>query len=447
MAMDDRLKGGISRRTFLMGALAAASAPAFFNSARAQDGGGPNDRMLLGCVGLGRQGMYDIKEAIYQGMDANVHLVAICDIDTVRVDRAKKQIEKIYADNADKVNGYAGLTTYTDLDEMLKHEGLDAVIVAVPDHWHGLAALAALRAGKDVYLEKPMTLMHNEGVAVVKAVRQLDRILQVGTQQRSSQYFRKACEIARNGRLGNLQHILVTLPVDGGAGDETVIPVPEGFDFDKWCGPAPLLTYTKDRAHSQTDISRPGWIQNEAFGRGMITNWGAHMNDIAQWGNGTDDSGLVEIETRGSFPRRGTFNVHTTFEGHGKFSNGVKITQRTGAGDVRFEGDEGWVQVSREGIKASDNQLIREKLPESAIHLYASKNHMRNFFDCVRSRKEPASPVEVGHRSNTVCIVSHISMKLGRRLEWDPVTEKFKNDEEANSMLSYEYRGPWKLDA
>jgi hypothetical protein len=386
-----------------------------------------------------------MRQAIYQGLDANVRVVAVCDIDSKRVQEGKALAEKIYAESKEKAPNYGGCQTYADYKEVLAREDIDGVVIVTPDHWHAIPAIAAARAGKDIYLEKPMTYSIGEGKALVRAVRDNKRILQVGSQQRSGIYFRKACELVRNGRIGNVHTIKVALPSDKGKGNPETIPVPENLNYNVWMGPTAEAPYAEDRVHPQDGYGRPGWLQIERYCMGMITGWGAHMNDIAQWGNGTDDSGLVEIEATAEFPDRGLFDVHTNYKAEGKFTNGVKLLQETGEAGVRFEGDEGWIFVSREKLEASDPQLLKGKIPEDGIHLYESKDHMTNFFECMRNRKDPVAPVEVGHRSNTICLITHAAMKLGRKLNWDPKTERFKDDEEANGMLDYKHREPWTI--
>lgn len=443
--MSNNRNGRFSRRTFLMGALASATVPSFFSTRQGQAATGPNDTILLGFIGVGRQGRHDMQEAIHQGLDANVRVVAVCDLDSKRVTQAKELAEKIYREAGDKAAGYSGCTGYSDYRELLKREDLDGVVVVTPDHWHAIPAIAALRAGKDVYLEKPMTYSIAEGQALVRAVRDNKRILQVGSQQRSAIYFRKACELVRNGHIGNVHTIRVGLPADRGEGNPETVPVPENLNYDVWMGPTEKMPYAEHRVHPQGDFGRPGWLQIERYCKGMITGWGAHMNDIAQWGNGTDGSGLVEIEATAEFPKRGLFDVHTNFKAEGKFTNGVKLLQSTAEAGVRFEGDEGWIFVSREKLEASDYDLLKIKIAPDGVHLYESSNHMKNFFDCMRSRKDPVAPVEVGHRSNSLCLITHISMKLGRKLNWDPKTERFTNDDEANNMLDYTHREPYTL--
>ena len=224
------------------------------------------------------------------------------------------------------------------------------------------------------------------------------------------------------------------------------MPVPPNLDYDFWIGPTAEAPFTEDRVHPQRSYERPGWLQIEPYCRGMITGWGSHMNDIAQWGNGTDDTGPVAIEAKAEFPDRGLFDVHTKFHAEAVYANGVRLIMETGEpGGVRFEGDKGWVFVQRGKLKASDPEILREKPGQGEVKLSVSGNHMKNFLECVRSRKDPIAPVEVGHRSNSVCILTHIAMKLGRKLRWDPKAERFVGDDEANAWLDIAHRAPWTV--
>ncbi len=434
----------LTRRDFIKTAAAAAVAPAIVPSS-VFGRPAPSDTILLGCIGVGRQGQGDMQEAVYRGLEAGARVVAVCDVDSHRAEDAQWLVEKIYATELGK-NGYKGCAVFRDFRELLARGDIDGVLIVTPDHWHAANAVAAANAKKDIYVEKPLTYSIVEGQKLVKAVRVNKRILQVGSQQRSSVYFRTACELARNNRIGKLTSIRVTLPSDQGTGDPRTMPVPKNLDYDFWLGPAPQAPFSEDRVHPQRNYERPGWLQIEQYCRGMITGWGSHMNDIAQWGNGSDDTGPVEFEGKGDFPDRGLFDVHTTFHVDALYANGVRLIMETGdPAGVRFEGDRGWVFVQRGKIEASDPGILRQKIGDNEIKLYQSSNHMKNFLECMRSRKEPAAPVEVGHRSNSVCVLAHIAMKLGRRLKWDPKAERFVGDEEANRWLDYSHRAPWMV--
>jgi len=405
----------------------------------------PSGTMLLGIIGTGRQGQVDMQELIYRGLETGARLAAVCDIDSHRLDNAQWLAEKIYSAELGKGN-YKGIDAYRDFRELLARPDIDGVLIVSPDFWHAIHGIAAAKARKDIYLEKPLTYSIAEGRKLVEAVRRNERILQVGSQQRSSVYFRLACELTRNERIGKLRSMRVWLPEDRGTGDPGEMPIPKNLDYDFWLGPTPQAPYSQDRVHPQMSYDRPGWMQIGQYCHGMITNWGAHMNDIAQWGNGSEDTGPVEIEAKGEFPDRGLFDVHTAFHAEAVYANGVRLIIETGdPPGVRFEGDEGWIFVTREEITASHPEILKPEAAAGEVRLSESGNHMRNFLECMRSRKEPVAPVEVGHRSNAICILAHIAMKLGRKLRWDPEAERFLDDDEANARLDFPHREPWTI--
>jgi myo-inositol 2-dehydrogenase/D-chiro-inositol 1-dehydrogenase len=434
----------MNRRSFLKAAAATAVAPAIVPSsifARPA----PSDTLQFGCIGVGRQGQADMQELIYRGLEAGARVTAVCDADSHRLQDAQWLAEKIYTLETGK-DASKSVAAYGDFRELLAREDVDGVLIVTPDFWHGAMGVAAANAGKDIYLEKPLTYCVAEGRKLVAAVDKNKRILQVGSQQRSSIHFLMACELARNGRVGRLHTIRVWLPEDQGSGDARPMPVPPNLDYEAWMGPTAVAPFTEDRVHPQTSYERPGWLQIEPYCLGMITGWGSHMVDIAQWGNGTDLTGPVSIEAKGEFPDRGLFNVHTKFEAEAVYKNGVRLIMETGdPAGVRFEGDKGWVFVQRGAIKASDPETLKWKPGQGEIKLLQSGNHMKNFLEAVRSRNTPAAPVEVGHRSNTICIMTHIAMKLGRKLTWDPAAERFLGDDEANRRLDYPHRQPWTV--
>ncbi|MGB9906246.1 MAG: Gfo/Idh/MocA family oxidoreductase [Candidatus Saccharicenans sp.] len=405
----------------------------------------PSDRLQLGAIGVGRQGQANLMELLYRGLETGARVVAVCDLDQHRLDNACWLAEKTYAQELG-FNQYRGVKPYHDFRELLARKDIDGVVISVPDFWHGIVAMAASRAGKDIYLEKPLTYSLVEGQKLVAEVRRKKLVLQTGSQQRSSIYFLKACEIVRNGFLGQLQAIKVWLPEDSGRGQPGPMPVPPNLDYEFWLGPAPEALYSEDRVHPQMSYDRPGWMQIEPYARGMITNWGAHMLDIAQWGHDSEHSGPVSLEASAEFPERGLFNVHTRFRARADYADGVSLTVETGdPSGVRFEGSGGWLFVRREGIECSNPDLLNYQPGRGAVRLYHSSNHMKNFLESMRSRQDPAAPVEVGHRSNSLCIIIHIAMKLGRKLHWDPEKEQFVNDEEANRLLDYPRRKPWSV--
>lgn len=435
---------GITRRRFLKAAAVSVLAPAIVPST-VFGRTAPSNTILMGCIGVGRQGQGDMQELIYRGLEVGARVVAVCDVDAHRMEDAQWLVDKIYSLELGK-DYTQSCVTYRDFRELLARKDIDGVLIVTPDHWHGPMAIAAAQANKDIYLEKPLTYSVIEGRKLVRAVRRNKRVLQVGSQQRSSTYFLMACEMARNQRIGKLHTIHVWLPQDQGTGDAEPMPVPVNLDYDFWLGPKPQASFTEDRVHPQKSYGRPGWLQVEEYSRGMITGWGSHMNDTAQWGNGTDDTGPVEIEAKAEFPDRGLFDVHTTFRAEGMYENGVRLIMETGdPAGVRFEGDRGFVFVRRGAIEPSDRKILREKIREDEINLYRSTNHMKDFLECMRSRKDPVAPVEVGHRSNTICVITHIAMKMGRKLRWNPKAERFINDNEANRWLDYPHRKPWTM--
>ncbi len=439
-----RTSQGMTRRSFLKAAAVSAVAPAIVpSSVFARPA--PSDTLQFGCIGVGRQGQADMQELIYRGLESGARVTAVCDVDSHRLDDAQWLAEKIYTLETGR-DAAKSVTAYSDFRDLLARKDLDGVLIVTPDFWHAAMGVAAAEAGKDIYLEKPLTYSIAEGRKLVQAVKKNKRVLQVGSQQRSSVEFLRACELARNSVVGKLRTIHVWLPEDHGSGDPRPSPIPRNLDYDFWMGPTAPAPYCEDRVHPHSGTERPGWLQIEPYCLGMVTGWGSHMMDIAQWGNGTEETGPISIEARAEFPDRGLFNVHTKFHAEAVYANGVKMIMETGdPAGVRFEGDKGWVFVQRGDIKASDQAMLRWKAGQGEVKLLQSGNHMKNFLEAVRSRKAPAAPVEVGHRSNTICMMTHIAMKLGRKLVWDPAAERFVGDDEADLRLDYPHREPWAV--
>jgi predicted dehydrogenase len=438
-----------SRRSFLKTSAASAASvgvPTIVaSSVFGKDA--PGNTLRIGCIGTGRMGHGDMKACLQSGLaaDINAHIVAVCDLDRQRAEHAKTESERSYAKQRTG-RSQPTIEVFDDYRELLSRDDIDGVTISTPDHWHALVAIAAAESGKDIYLQKPLTYTIAEGQKLVQAVRNNNVVLQTGSQQRSDRRFHQACELVRNGRVGKLLRIHVRLPTDKGIGETKLMPVPEQLNYDMWLGPTPRQPYTEHRVHPQADFSRPGWLQIEPYCRGMITGWGAHMFDTAQWGNGSDDSGPVEMEARGEFPDRGLFNVHTNFRAQGRYADGVELLASSGSpAGVTFEGDAGSISVTRSSIKADPAEILDQKIGEDELHLYQSDNHMRNFLQCIKTRKDPICPVEVGHRSNSVCVITHLAMKLGRKLRWDPADERFIDDDAANKMLDYDHRKPWTV--
>jgi predicted dehydrogenase len=447
MKKNTKMKA-ISRRGFLKVTVAAATGAVFgipyviTSSVRGADA--PSNKITVGCIGVGRMGVIDMREILGFGQ---TKIVALCDVDAKRLRDAQQTVEKHYGSQSE--NGtYKGCAIYKDFRDLIARRDIDVVSITSIDHWHALHAIAAIKAGKDVFLQKPLTLTIEEGRLLSDTVRRYGCVLQVGTQQRSDSRFRFACELVRNGRIGKLHTIKTGLPEDSGTSIQPPMPVPENLDYDVWLGPAPWAPYTEERVHPQNDYSRPGWLRISDYCCGMITAWGVHHNDIAQWGMGTEYTGPVEIEGRAEYPKDGLWDVHGKFHIEYTYANGVKVIcagNTENKQGVVFEGTEGWVYVDRGYIDAHPKSLLTSVIDPGEIHLYKSNNHKENFFDCVRSRAETVAPVEIGHRSTTVCILGFIAMLLGRKLKWNPEQERFINDDEANRMLARPMRSPWYL--
>ena len=340
---------------------------------------------------------------------------------------------------------------------------MDAVLISTPDHWHALPAIAAVEAGKDVYLQKPTSLTIAEGRALSDAVHRTGRIFQIGSQQRSAPQFRYAAELVRNGRIGQLKTVTIGLPGDPSGDEEPEMPVPKNLDYEMWLGSTPHVYYTEKRVHPQEGYDRPGWLRCEQFGAGMITGWGAHHVDSAHWGMGTEYTGPVEISGSAEFPKSGLWDVHGPFKTEALYADGVRmIISGEFPNGIKFEGTEGWVFVSRgnehvtgsdpvaklkdaKALSASDPKIITSVIGPDEIHLYESKEHHGNWLECIRSRKEPIAPAEVAHRSCSACLLHHMAMKTKRKLYWDPIKERFKNDDEANALLSRPQRWPYAI--
>jgi predicted dehydrogenase len=456
-------QGNLSRRGFLARSLAGligAGLPAWYaqelvaaeqlRAAQQPRRFGPNDNLLIGCIGIGSpqsRGRAILGDAVRQ---KGVRCVAVCDVDARHRDAALKykQVEK----------NCAG---FSDYRELLKRKDINAVLIATPDHWHALIATAALRAGKDVYCEKPLSLTVVEGRAIASVAAKTGRIFQVGSQQRSDTRFRLACELVRNGRLGRIRTVETRIGSNPRSPVLPKVAPPKGLDWDFWRGPTPAVDYvelTKGKhTYTRCHYEFRWWYD---YSGGKVTDWGAHHNDIAQWGLGMDGSGPVEVEGSGTAPDKGPnqYNCHPDFNityTYGKgAANGVRlICTSKGENGVRFEGEKGqWIFVSRGVIRASDEKLLKEPLGKNATRLYVSSDHMGNFIDCIRGtnkeHKLPICTAEIGHRSVTVCHIGNIAVRTGLKLRWDPIKERFvgANAKEANGWLSRAYRAPWKLE-
>jgi predicted dehydrogenase len=375
------------------------------------------------------------------------------------VDAAKTLVNDHYSKQAGKP--YDGVKTYGQYRELLANKDVDAVVISTPDHWHALIAMDAVRAGKDVYLQKPASLTISEGRQMADVIAKKKAIFQMGSQQRSSPQFRYAAELVRNGRIGELKTVEIGLPGDPAGDDEPEMPVPKNLNYEMWLGSTPLVYYTEKRVHPHVGYDRPGWLRCEQFGAGMITGWGAHHIDSAHWGMGTEFTGPLEIWGTAEFPKKGLWDVHGPFRTEALYADGVHmIVSGDFPNGIKFIGTEGWIFVSRgnetvtasdpvakledpQALAASDPKIITSKIGADEIHLYESKDHHGNWLDCIRTRQQTIAPVEVAHRACSACLLHHIAMKTKRKLFWDPQKERFHNDDEANAMLSRPQRPPY----
>lgn len=440
----------MTRRSFLR--TAAAGSVGFPMIVRAQTLGAhaPSKRVTLGIIGCGNQAAEDLKQWLPM---EDVQVVAVCDVNRAghgyKTDAqflgrepVRDLVHAAYAKRSQS-GTFQGCGLHVDFREVLARKDVDAVAIITPDHWHAIMTIQAAAAGKDIYCQKPLGLTVRDGQEMIRAVRKHNRILQTGSQWRSNPVIRKACNIVRNGKLGAIRKVETYVAENNFAGPGPgwkPTPVPEGFDYDLWLGPAPQAPYHKDRC-----FYRFRFITD--YSGGQTTNFGAHSNDIAQWGLGTEDTGPVEFESLGAeYPPPGDlFDTATKVNFRCRYANGVELTCRTDKRSfgVRFEGSEGWIFTNGRTLEASSDALAAWTPGPNDFRLYESANHYHDFIECVRSRKEPIEPVETGHRTATICHIGNMAMKLNRKLAWDPKTEKFTGDDEANQQLERPHRGPW----
>lgn len=450
--MSHRTDSGakISRRRFAAAAAAAFAVP-YVVPRSVLGAAAPSNRINLGIIGCGNQSRVDVPSVLR--LD-DVQVLAVCDVNRgshgyarpehfLGREPVRDQVNKHYAAGT-RSGEYRGCDIYADFREVLARQDIDAVLVILPDHWHALVTVMACRAGKDVYCQKPMSLTVHDGQQMIKAVREHQRILQVGSQYRSNPVVRRACELVRNGRLGKLQRAvaIVNDSSNGPGPGWQEMPVPDGFDYDTWLGPAPQAPYHIDRCLYRFRFHLD-------YSGGQITNTGAHANDIVQWALGLDGTGPVEFEDAGSVwpPAGHLYTTATKTAFRARHANGIELvcqTQDPGFG-ARFEGSDGWLQYTSNKIQASSDEILNSPIGEDEIRLPVSDNHYRNWIDAVKSRQDPIEPVEVGHRTTSICHCGNIAMRLKRKLQWDPAAERFVGDDEANGMLRREYREPWKL--
>jgi predicted dehydrogenase len=457
----------ISRRDFLNNTVKAAVGTSIAMSfpsivpASVFGKNAPSNRINVGAIGAGRISRIHDMPGVWQYDYAN--LMAVCDLDAGRAEDGKKLIDGVYTKQ--KGTDYNGTKVYTDYRELLQNKDIDAVLISTPDHTHAMIGVVAARAGKHIYMQKPASLTIAEGRKISDVVQKSKIKFQIGSQQRSSEQFRYAAELVRNGRIGQLKKVYVGLPGDPPGGKLDKMPVPSSFNYDMWLASTPDVYYTEDRVHPQVGYGRPGWLRCEQFGAGMITGWGAHHIDSAHWGMGMERSGPIEIWGSAQFPKEGLWDVHGIFTTHALYADGVEmIVSNEIPNGVKFEGSEGWIFVSRgdyqvtssdpgsagkstqaKKLDASDPKLLTSVIGPSEFHFTVSKEHHGNWLEAIRDNKAPIAPVEEAHRACSACLLHHISMKLQRKVYWDPTKEKFKNDAEANSMLSRPERAAYAI--
>lgn len=460
-----RLKnaGGLTRRGFLAKASACGAAwiaaphlvPSTVLGAYA-----PSNRIQVGIIGLGNQSVGDVAAMLAQD---DAQIVAVCDVNRASHGYANPRQFLGLEPGLQRVNNYyskklpsgqfKGCSAHHDFREILGRADVDAVSIIVPDHWHGVMTSMAAKAGKDIYCEKPLSLTIQQGRDMIQAVRSHQRILQTGSQLRSVSSIRRACELVRNGRIGQVKRVSCLIPPNNFAGPGPgwkPMPVPEGFDYDFWLGPAPQAPYHSDRC-----LYRFRFILE--YSGGQVTNFGAHVFDIAQWGLGTEATGPVEVEGLGAeWPPKGSlFTTAVKVHFRCRYANGTELVCQTGGYKARFEGTEGWIEVTPGGFTCNPASLKESVIGPTEIHLPVANDgrvmksrdmnfdHARNFLDAIRSRQDPIEPVEAGHRTASICHLGNIAMRLNRKLRWDPQQECFPDDAEAQSMLSRPLRAPW----
>jgi predicted dehydrogenase len=447
----------ITRRQFIQQTAAAASlvaAPTILPACATGRGRipTPGSRINLGCIGVGNQGINDMRAFL---RDERVQVTAVCDVNKGS-DKgywggrpggrklAREIVEDHYGDQT-RSGTFKGVTEYEDFREVLARDDIDAVLLAVPDHWHAIPVVEAAKAGKDIYGEKPLALTVKEGRIMSDAVQKHRRVFQTGSQQRSDQRFRFACELVRSGYIGELRTVKCGLP--GGASDiskegHRTAPEtpPPGFNYDMWLGPAPDAPYRPACSHVN-------WRWVFDYSGGQVTDWGGHHPDIAQWGMGTEHTGPIAVQNaQVTYADHPVFDTAVQYYFECIYAGGVKlVVSSKERGGVTFEGSEGTVRVDRGRLDANPKSLLDVKLKDNDIKLYDSRNHQRNFVDCIYSREDPIAAIEIAHRSITIAHLGNIAMRTGRDLKWNPDKEQFIGDNDANQYLHRPYRGPWKL--
>ncbi len=432
----------LNRRAFLKTAAAGAGVVAFPaivpSSVLGRSAIAPSNKIVMGAIGTGSMGRGDLNGFLNK---KEVQVIAICDVDQKHIAQAKGMVNKKY--------GNEDCKGYGDFRELLsKHtDELDTIMHALPDQWHGLISVACAKAGLDIHGQKPLARKIVEGRKICDAVKRYQRIWQTGSWQRSVGRFHRACELVINGRVGKVKYVEVGLPNGGKSKAFPVREIPKELNYKMWLGPAPWREYTgfNDRGSVHWDWR---WVMD--YSGGQLTDWAGHHIDIAHWGLGLDRTGPVEIEGKGEYPTEGTYDTPYAYKFRCKYANGVEMVVANSSQTPKgmgacWYGDKGWIHVNRGGIKASDDKILKEVIGPEEIRLYKSNNHLQNFLDCVKTRKETITPAEIAHRSISVGLLGEIAMLTGKKLKWDPKKEKFENNAEATSLLSRPYSQPWRL--
>ncbi|PIA82102.1 oxidoreductase [Gaetbulibacter sp. 4G1] len=421
-----------------------------------------NRKVNVGQIGCGRIARDHDMPGVMQY--DNARMVAVCDVDSNRAKDAKVLVQKYYAKKtgSDKT---VNVKVYEDYKDLLMNPEIDAVVISTPDHWHSQPAIEAALAGKDVYLQKPTSLTLEEGRILVDIIKKKGTILQVGTQQRAMPQFRIAAELVRNGRIGKIHTVKIGLPGDPAGPVAPEMPIPTNLNYDMWLGSTPEIPYTEIGVHPQKGYGRPGWLRQEQFGSGMITGWGQHHYDSAAWGMDTELTGPISVESIAEFPKSGLWNVHGDFMAKAEYANGITMYTSGGyTNGIKYIGDDGWIFVSRgsytasasdpvskdkssKALNASNPSILKSAIGPNEIHLKKIDEQHGDWLNSIESRKDPISDVEKGHRACSICLITHISMKLGRKLHWNPEKEIFVNDAEANNMLKRSQRFPYGVNS
>ena len=404
--------------------------------------GAPSNRITIAMIGMGRQALYANLKPFLNSADARV--LAVCDVDRWRLEQARQAVDQHYQ-NSD-------CRAYADWREVLARTDIDAVMNSTPDHWHVPISLAAVRLGKHVSCEKPLTLSVAEGRVLADAVTKHGVTFRTDSECRSDAYMHKTAELVCNGYLGRIKRIEVGVPTgDVAGGSPTPEPVPDDLDYEMWVGPAPLKPYAVDRVHPVRAYTRPGWMRCRDTCEGMVTNWGAHMIDVAQQSHDSERTGPMSVEGKGEYPAAGSglWDVLLNFQIQYRYADGVVLDYHTDKGAfLRVEGEDGWIHAPWLGgqMTASDPAILRTKLKDSDVRL-PQRQDKEDFLYGIKHKATTMADAEVGHRTCSMCQLGHIAIQRGRKLQWNPETERFTDDDEANRMLSTSYRAPWRLHA